>query len=323
MPAQRDYYEILGVARGATEDEIKAAYRKLARQLHPDVSKAPDAAEKFREATEAYDVLSDPDQRKKYDRFGHAGPGMGGGAHAGGTAGGRQWSHIDPEHMDLGSIFEEMFGGGARRGGSPFGGFGGMGGGGVGNRARAQSQPARGRDLVREVDVDFMTAALGGSVSLRVRRGGAMQSIDVKIPKGADNGQKLRVRGAGAPSAGGGPPGDLILTVKVQPHPLFQRDGLDVTLELPLTIAEAALGATVTVPTLSGKKATLTIPPGTSSGSKLRLRGQGLSETSVKAGDLIVIAKVMAPKSLSENDRKMLEELAPRLEPVREGSRWP
>lgn len=310
MPAQRDYYDILGLSKGATADDIKAAYRKLARTLHPDVNKAPDAEAKFKEATEAYAVLSDEGKRKKYDRFGHAA------TQSGGPDG------INLDDIDLGSIFEEMFGGGfgggggRQRGRSPFGGFRGRG------APRAQARPERGRDLVRDIDVDFMTAARGGSVPLRLRAGTTMETVEVKIPRACADGSKLRLRAKGTPSPSGGPAGDLILTVRVGEHPLFSRDGLHLVLELPLTIAEATLGASVTIPTLNGK-ATLTVPPGTSSGAKLRMRGQGLEDSKGAKGDLIVRPMVVVPKEPTEAQKKALESIRDALPSARTGAHWP
>ncbi len=317
MPAQRDYYEVLGVARSASADEIKAAYRRLARELHPDVNKSPDAEPRFKEATEAYGVLSDPEKRSKYDRFGHAAT-----QNAGPNG-------INMDDIDFSSIFNDIFGSSRGPGRSPFGnqrppgtgGFGGFGGFGGGGR-RAKAKPQRGRDVVRDIDVDFMTAAKGGSVSLRLRNGGAMQSVEVSIPKGAAEGSKLRLRNKGAESAMGGYPGDLILTVRVGAHPLFTREGNNLTLELPLTMAEAALGTTVTIPTLTGK-AELKIPAGTSSGAKLRLRGQGITDAAGVAGDLTVAPKIVVPEDLSREQRKLIEKLAPTLPAARGGEHWP
>ncbi|GAB4515193.1 MAG: J domain-containing protein [Phycisphaerales bacterium] len=312
MPAQRDYYEILGLARSASPDEIKAAYRKLARTLHPDVNKAPDAEAKFKEVTEAYAVLSDPEKKQKYDRFGHAA------TQRGGPDG------INLDDVDLGAIFEEMFGSGfgggpgRTRGRSPFSGFSGF----RGRASRPEPTRERGRDLVREISVDFMTAAKGGVVPLRLRSDGSMQTVEVKIPRACTDGSKLRLRAKGTPSPTGGPAGDLILTVRVGEHPLFERDGLHLILRLPLTIAEATLGATITIPTLSGK-AELNIPAGTSTGARLRLRGQGLEDASGTKGDLIVRPSVVVPKEPTGAQRKAIESIAASLPPARTGPNWP
>jgi DnaJ-class molecular chaperone len=166
-----------------------------------------------------------------------------------------------------------------------------------------------------------MTAIRGGTESMRVRRGGSMQTIDVKIPKAASDGTKLRIRGAGAPSDGAGSPGDLILTLKIKPHPVFRREGAsDIAVDLPLTIVEATLGAKVRVPTLEGS-AQLTIPPGTSSGQRLRLKGQGAGADS-KAGDLYAVVRIVAPKNLTSADRESLAKLGEKLPSPRTGPGW-
>ncbi len=317
MPTTPNYYEILGVAKDASEDDIKKAYRKLARELHPDVNKAKDAPARFQQVQDAYEVLSDPAKRADYDR---------GGRRHHRTAGGRPtgtytWSNIggdagagaDPG--DLGDIFEELFGGG---------GGGGFGGGGRSpfDAARTRSKPVRGRDISRELEVAFLTAARGGTEPLRVMRGGRTQTIEVTIPKGTSDGAKLRMRGQGAPSPGGGPSGDLILTIKVGAHPLYRREGLDLVFDLPVTIAEAALGTKVDVPTLDGKRVELSVPAGSSSGRQLRLRGLGVSDEKGVKGDLRAVLKVIAPTALSESDRASLRELGERMPNPRQGSPW-
>lgn len=338
MPTKRDLYDVLGITRSASAEEIKSAYRKLARQYHPDVNKAKDASVKFNEVQEAYEVLSDAEKRKMYDQFGHAGVGAqaghGSGPYsgqrwppsAGGEGGTYTWSNIGGRpsgaggsagaggDFDMGSIFEEIFGGAGgsegRSGGRPFG-----------ARAKARSKNARGRDITHDITVDFLTAARGGTETLRVDRGGSSQTIDVTIPAGIADGTKLRVRGAGAPSSGTGGAGDLILTVSVGSHPVFRRDGLDILLDLPLTIAEASLGKTLSVPTLAGR-AEVTIPAGTSSGQKLRLRGQGIKTGGGETGDLYVVAKIVAPKSLGDADKDMLRKLGEKLPSPRSGPEW-
>lgn len=320
MGAKRDYYEVLGVARSVSADEIRSAYRKLARQYHPDVSKAPDAPERFAEVQEAYDILSDAEKRKSYDQWGHAGPSPFAGGGGGGRRGTYTWTNVagqrgpgsDMGDFDVGSIFEEIFGGpgsGAGRAG-PFG-----------AQARARSKPARGREVSQDIEVDFMAAALGGKKSIRVRRGGSTQTIEVTIPKGVREGTKLRVQGAGSPSSSGGPPGDLILTVRIAEHPHFRREGLDVEIEVPVSLAEAALGATVSVPTLRGR-AEVAIPPGSPSGRRLRLRGQGVEEPSGAVGDLYVVVKIVPPSRLDDETRDALEALRHRLPSVRSGPPW-
>ncbi|MHC5022975.1 MAG: DnaJ C-terminal domain-containing protein [Planctomycetota bacterium] len=316
MSQPEDYYKTLGVKRDATPDEIRQAYRMLARTYHPDVNKSPEAEQRFNEVTEAYEVLSDEEKRGAYDRFGHAGVGA---AHGAGGPGGpwRYASGGDMGDVDLGSIFEQMFGG---RGGSPFGaGMGGPGSGpGVGP-ARARSQ--RGQDVQHRVGVTFMTAAQGGTEHVRVSAGGRVHDIDVKIPPGIEPGAKLRVKGKGGAGSGGGAAGDLIITVEVGAHPYFRREGLDLYLDVPITLAEAATGTSVDVPLLDGS-AGLKIPPGSSSGQKLRLRDKGVAGTGSKRGDFYAVVQIVAPEHLSERGRELIDELANELENPRTSEPW-
>jgi len=328
MAKQRDYYEVLGVARTASDQEIKSAYRKLARELHPDINKAKDAAERFNEVQQAYEVLQDAEKRKAYDRYGHDAPGFGFGAGPEGASGGGRrahysWTNVGGESSegrdfgdaDFGSIFEEIFGAeGARAAGGPFGK-------GFGSQAKARSKPSRGRDVTHDITVDFMTAALGGTETLRVQRGGTTQTIDVTIPRAIKDGSKLRIRGAGSPSAGGSTAGDLILTVHIGAHPVFKRNELDLMIDLPLTIAEATLGTTVSVPTLTGK-AELTVPAGTNSGQRLRLRGQGLRAESGETGDFLATIKIVTPTGLSEADQQALRSIGQKQPSPRVGPGW-
>jgi DnaJ-class molecular chaperone len=287
MPMPRDYYDVLGVKRDASADDLRRAHRKLARQWHPDVNKTPEAATKFAEAQEAYDILSDADKRATYDRFGHAGLQGGAGAAAaggdqpfGGGFGGFDPSQIDPE------MFEQIFGG--------------MGGGG---RARGRSRgPSKGQDRHGEITVPFQVSILGGRHGI----GGGEQAIDVQIPAGIEDGTQLRVRGQGEPGHGGGPAGDLIVTVHVAPHPDFRRDGDDILRDVHVSIFDAALGAKVDVPLLKGT-VTLTIPPGTGSGKRLRVRGQGVRRSAGASGDFLAIVQIDVPETLSDDDRAALE----------------
>ena len=288
--AKRDYYDVLGVGRGATAAQVKSAYRKLARKYHPDVSKAADAAEKFKEATEAYEVLSDDKRRQTYDQFGHAGVG----ASAGRTGG---------AGVDLG----EMFG----FGGS---GFAHMGlddilnalRGGAGRSRRAK---ARGADVEYRVSLDFIEAIRGVTTSLRITgsgKGANPQTIDVKIPPGVGQGARVRVRGKGAGGSGGA--GDLYIVVHVKDHPYFRRDGDDIYVDLPISIVEAALGAKIDVPTIDGVT-TVTVPGGAGAGKRLRLTGRGVARPGqAKRGDQYAVLKVVAPKELSDRGRELLEE---------------
>jgi DnaJ-class molecular chaperone len=328
MAAKRDMYEVLGVSRHATADEIRAAHRRLARKLHPDINKGPDAAAKFAELQDAYEVLSDPEKRKTYDQFGHAGlggppPGAEGGPWGGpggqrpgtytwtnvGGRGGPSRGNVDPS--DIGEIFEEMFGG---RAGGPFGG-------GFGGRSRPKARATKGRDVERTIEVGFLDAVRGVTTSVRIARASGTQTLEVRIPPGTLDGAKLRVRGEGMEAESGGPRGDLILEVRVGSHPVFRHEGGDLVVDLPLTIAEAALGARIRVPTLTGSLE-LTVPPGTSTGQRLRLRGQGISADHGGSGDLMAVARIVAPKDLSSADREALKAMAPRLGDPRTGPGW-
>jgi DnaJ-class molecular chaperone len=322
MPAPRDYYEILGVSRSASEAEIKSAHRRLARQFHPDLNKESGAAERFNEAQRAYEVLSDKEKRGRYDQFGHAGvdgpEGMGAGATPdgggfggfGGAGGG--WQQMDPEQMQeiFGDVFGEAFGG-ARSGAR---------GGARGGRAR--TRPVAGSDREVEFQIGFAVAAHGGVEQLRLRSGdGSTETIDVRIPAGVGDGSKLRVRGRGETGFHGGPRGDLILTLQVGKHPWFQRDGLDLSVTVPISIAEAALGASVEVPLLKGS-VTLKVPAGSASGQRLRVRGKGIVDAKGRSGDLYAVLSIAAPKSLREEDREALRRLGEHLPNPRAGLPW-
>jgi curved DNA-binding protein len=318
MPQDRDYYEVLGVGRDATADEIRRAYRRLARQYHPDVNKSSDAATRFAEMQEAYEVLSDAEKRKAYDRFGHAGVGVGHGP--GGFGRGGAWRvNVGPggqfDASDFASVFDELFGG---RAGAPFG---------VGpQRPEAEvprrPPPSRGRDLHDALVVSFMTAALGGSEQVRVTGGGGPpQTITVKIPPGIDTGEKLRVKGKGHPGRGGAPAGDFILTVQVGRHPYFRREGLDVLIDVPVTIAEATFGASVTVPLVKGS-VEIKIPPGASSGQKLRVKQEGLADAKGRTGDFYAVVQIVAETDLSPRGRELLRELEAELKNPRKSAPW-
>ena len=317
----RDYYEVLGVARGASAEDIRRAYRSKARQLHPDVNKAPDAAERFAELQQAYDVLSDEKKRSLYDRLGHSGAASG----VGGGGGAKySWSSTVggfPEGLDmddLGSMFEAFFGGRA-------------GGGGVGAAAgpRAARSSGRGHDIEAELSVPFMTAARGGQEAFRSPVDG--RTIEVSIPAGTEDGARLRVRGAGhKPSKAHGKPGDLILRVRVLPHPLFRREGgskpgsgLDLAFDLPLTIAEATLGGRVSIPSLDGP-IDLTVPPGTPSGRRLRVKGQGIRASDGRVGDLYAVVRIVPPDPamLSSEQRRLVQEIGRLTPSPRAGEDW-
>ncbi|MBT8484830.1 MAG: DnaJ domain-containing protein [Phycisphaerales bacterium] len=323
MAKSTDYYEALGITRSASAEEIRAAYRKLARQYHPDVNKSPDAATRFSEITEAYEVLSDPEKRKTYDHFGRVGAGSRGGSAA--DAGGSPWAGGDwPSggahgHVDIGSIFDEMFGGGVS-GGRGAGGPGGPGGAGPFG-ARPQTQPRRGRDVEHPLSISFMTAVRGGEERLRMSRNDKEETVRVKIPSGIESGARLRVKGRGDPAPAGGQRGDLILLVDVGRHPVFTRDGLDLLVNVPISITEAALGTSVEVPLLAGT-ATVKVPEGANSGTKLRIRGQGITDAKGTSGDLFAVVQIVTPTRLSERARGLLEELSGELQNPRDTGGW-
>lgn len=359
MSQKRDYYEVLGIARGASKDEIKNAYRRLARKHHPDMNKDnPKAAEeKFKEISEAYEVLADDEKRAKYDQFGHAG------VQDTFRHGGFDWADFT-HYGDISDIFGDL--GGFGFGGSIFEQFFG----------RAQRRgPQEGRSLRYDIEVTLDEVAKGVEKDLRIprsveckscrgqgakstdfktcqtcggagqvqrsqRRGNAsfvtitqcptckgsgklitkacaecggsgttqtMSSIKVSIPKGAEEGMRLRIRGAGEPSPNGGPPGDLIIVVHIAEHPVFIRDGKDLFVEAPISFSQAALGDEIEVPTLDGK-ALVTIPPGTQTGTVLRLKGKGLPDMRERvSGDQFVKVTVVTPTKLTNEQKDLLK----------------
>lgn len=349
MADRRDYYEVLGVSRDAGADEIRNAYRRLARQYHPDVNNTPEAAERFKEANEAYQVLSDPQRRQQYDRFGHAGMQQGGGFDGFAGFGG------------LGDIFEDLFGFGMR------------------STGRAHNAPQRGADLQLNLRISFHDAVFGVTKAVEVSRlepcdrcGGSgaepgttptrcptcngsgevrrvqqtilgsfvnvspcptcggrgetigtrcskcvgerqarrSRTLEVRIPPGVDSGTRIRITGEGDVGLNGGPPGNLYVNIDVEPDPLFRRQDFDVIYELQLNVAEAALGATVNVPTLEGEEV-LKVPAGTQSGRTFRMRGKGVPHLQRSGrGDQIVVVRVLTPTNLTPRQRELLEELA-------------
>ncbi len=346
---KRDYYEVLGVPRNATQEEIKKAFRRLARQYHPDVNKSPDAEAKFKEINEAYEVLSDEQKRAAYDRYGHAG--ASGGFGAGGFT----------DFADINDIFNEFFGGFARA------------------SAQARRSPRRGSDIRYELRLDFMEAVLGAQKEIEVTRSevcprchgsgaepgttpvrcptcngtgevrrvqqsilGSFVSVStcptcngtgevintpcrqcggrkyvrvtrtlvVNIPPGVDTGTQIRLNGEGEPGINGGPPGNLYVVISVNPHPFFRRKGDDLIVEVSINVAQAALGDEIEVPSVDGKEK-LVIPPGTQSGTAFRLKGKGVPHLrKTGRGDEIVVVNVQIPQSLTPEQRKLFTELA-------------
>ncbi|HEX3033509.1 MAG TPA: DnaJ C-terminal domain-containing protein [Thermodesulfobacteriota bacterium] len=297
MAARRDYYEVLGVNKNASKDEIKKAYRKLARRYHPDLNPGKEAEEKFKEIQEAYEVLSNDEKRKNYDMFGTAG-GFGPGGDR--TTWRRQEGSPEGFEFSFGTggfpgfedIFEDIFGN-----------IGGAGG----RRGR------RGRDVEYQIEIDFETAIKGGARNINIPRpasggGTSTETLSVKIPPGVKDGSRIRIQGKGDPGRTG-TPGDLYFRVKVTPHPVFKREEDDLYVEVPITIYEAALGADVSVPTVDGT-AVVKVPPKTQSGTKLRLKGKGApNPKNGGRGDQYVILKIVIPDSISEDAKKKFEEL--------------
>lgn len=308
MPVEyRDYYKILGVRKGASAEEIKKAYRRLARQYHPDVSKSVDATKRFKEVNEANEVLSDPGKRKRYDTLGPRWEQYARGAGNGGF----QWVYTGSPGADFGGegagfsdFFRTLFGdvAGER--------FGTAGFGTATERPRARSRARAGADAEHEAEITLADAYRGTHRSLAVRRGGgAARTLEVTIPAGVRDGQRIRLAGQGGPGLGGGPAGDLYLRVRLRPHPLFERDGDDLRADLPVALHEALLGAEVTMPTLKGR-VSLRIPPETQNGRTIRLAGQGMPRSGGGFGDLFVSVKVVLPQKLSEAERDLARELA-------------
>ncbi len=303
----KDYYKILGVERTANEEQIKKAYRKLARKYHPDVSKEKDAEEKFKEVSEAYEVLKDAEKRKAYDTMGYYQPGQDFRPppdwqerfHAGGGGAGFE----DLGDIDLFDLLSGLGRGGFRAGGGP---------GRAGGAFRMHGQDyevtahlsvedaARGTELEIPLPVTEMTE------DGQLRR--TTRTVKVRIPKGATDGQRLRVPGKGGPGHGGAPDGDLYVNIRLRPHDLFRVSGHDLYLEVPVAPWEAALGADVQVPTLDGR-VSVKIPPGSRAGQKLRVRGKGLPRPGGGEGDLYAVLQVVTPSVLSEREKQLYREL--------------
>jgi curved DNA-binding protein len=310
--AARDFYEVLGVPKTASPEEIQRAYRKLARTYHPDVNSDPGAEERFKEIAQAYDVLSDPDTRKRYDAFG------------------RDFRQV-PEGVDpqTWARARSGAGAGARRGRAPRGGPGpgegqrvwfgsGMGeeidledlfGGVFSGRARPGWGPIAGADQEAELELTVEEAYRGGRRSLTLAGPGGSRTFEVNIPAGVRNGQRIRLAGQGGQGSDGAAAGDLYLVVRIAPHPRYRVEGRDIHVDLPLAPWEAALGASVAIDTPGGE-AKVKVPPGTSTGKRLRLRGRGMPNPRGAPGDLFAEVKIMVPRRLTEDERQLFEQLA-------------
>ena len=293
----QDYYKVLGVERSAPQEELAKAYRKLVRKYHPDVSKEPNAEEKFKQINEAYEVLKDPEKRKRYDKLG------------------KDWKHGQDFRPPPGYQYqrrvrdfnmEDMFG---AEGGADFSdffrqffGFG-RSAGGPGTVSR------KGRDLQAQVFLSVEEACTGvqRELALQDPRTGNKKSIAVNVPPGVTDGSKVRLAGQGGPGMEGGSAGDLFLLVKLNPHPYFKVRNRDVYLDLPVTLTEAALGAQVTIPVPDGSRQQVKIPPCTSSGTKLRFRGKGLPSPKGNPGNLFAVVKIELPDKLSVEQQKLLK----------------
>ncbi|MEV4015645.1 DnaJ C-terminal domain-containing protein [Nonomuraea angiospora] len=299
MAARRDFYEVLGVDRNAGADEIQRAYRKLVRAYHPDVNKDPGAEDRFKEISEAYAVLSDPETRRRYDAFGHdfrqvppdVDPAEYARARAGAgvrTGAGGAWRSARAEDVgfgagiDLDDLLGGMFGG-RRRGG-----------------------PVPGADQEAQLTLTVEEAYRGGRRGITLPGG---RRLDVTIPPGATNGQRIRLAGQGGRGSDGAPAGDLHLIVRIADHPRYRVEGRDIHTTLPLAPWEAALGATVPIDTPGGE-AKLKVPPGTSSGRRLRLRGRGMPNPRGPAGDFFAEVRIMVPPTLTDTERRLFEQLA-------------
>lgn len=300
---EKDYYDVLGVPGTASDKEMNRAYRRLARRLHPDANPGdPAAEERFKEVTAAYDVLGDPERRREYDESRRLrAPGFAGGPGSAGGPGGFASRFEEGDAggfgfggFDLGDLLGDVFGGGTAGGGP------------------RPPRPHRGRDLVAELPLAFEEAVRGTtrSVTLAGGDGQAPRTVRARVPAGVDDGQTVRLPGRGEPGGNGGPAGDLLLRVRVEPHRRFGRHGRDLTVTAPVTFPEAALGAEVTVATLDDP-VTLRVPPGTPSGRTFRVSGRGVPAASgAPAGDLLVAVEVAVPPTLTPEQRRAVEALA-------------
>ncbi len=297
-----DYYATLGVKKDATAEQLRKAYKKLSRENHPD-SKPNDsaAAEKFKQVQEAWDVLGDAQKRQQYDTFGPNGPQFHQGQRRAGPGGGPvDFSQMfGGGNVDLGDLFGGMFGGGGAAG-SPFG-----------RQAGRRGRAAQGENIEAEIEIPFVVAVEGGTQDLQLDKAGQVERLSVKIPPGVSTGSVIRLAGQGQAGLGGGAAGDLLVTIKVAPHSYFRREGNDLLIDVPITVSEGALGTKVEIPTLSEGTVVITVPPGTSSGAKLRFRGKGVPDSKTRVrGDLYAILKLVLPPGLGAATRGLFEQIA-------------
>ncbi len=306
MAPARDFYDTLGVSRDASADDIQRAYRKLARTYHTDINKDPGAEERFKDVSEAYDVLFDPEQRRRYDAFGpdfrqvppdtdrqtraraRAGAGARGGGHARRGGGPAEHAYTRSggfQDIDLEAMLGGIFGGGGRFG------------------------PVAGADQEAEIELPVEEAYAGVRRTVTLSGPDGSRTLDVTIPPGVTDGQRIRLSGQGGRGGDGATAGDLYLVVRLAPHPRYRVNGRDITVTLPLAPWEAALGASVAVDTPGGERK-VRVPPGTSSGRRLRLKGQGLPDSRSRPGDLYAEARIMVPPELPDEERRLFEQLA-------------
>lgn len=300
MSQKKDFYAVLGVKESATADDIKRVYRKLAKQFHPDTNTGDaKAAERFKEISEAYNTLGDAEKRREYDEMrrlgafgGYPGGGFpGGGARRGGRGptGGPRMEEFDISGIGgFGDLFGSMFGGGG---------------------ARRPAGPEKGQHVETTLTIPFRTAVLGGKVPLDFTLDGVSKSVRITVAQGSEHGSRIKLSGQGGPGVRGGPAGDLYITLEVAPDPVFTREGRDLIVVLPLNIVQATLGTKLSVRTIDEKTMTLTVPKGTASGKRLRVRGQGVTQGG-KTGDLLVELRIVAPESLTEAQEQLLIQFA-------------
>ena len=334
-----DYYKTLGVSRSASAEEIQKAYRRLARKYHPDLAEDKEKAkQKFQKIQHAYDVLSDPQKKQLYDQYGSEfaqgrNPFQGGQTPNGFDVEqifGRGGGGMPPGGFE--EILKQVFGAAAAqgaqgsRGGAGPRGFpgGGFPGGFPGGQPQQPQGPMKGQDVEQAITIPFATSVLGGKHQLSLQRAsGKIENITVSIPAGITSGKKIRLRGQGRTPPARGPRGDMIVIVNVAPHPSFQRSGKNLLVEVPITIAEAIGGAKIDLPTPHGV-VTITVPPGSSSGKRLRLKGMGVRKSDSKSTDLLVELRIVVPENLTDHQQKLLQEFCDSINDMdpRAGIKW-